>query len=172
MATPMSDAAFDKVIPLTLQFEGGYVNDPDDPGGETNFGISKRSYPDVDIANLTREGAIAIYKRDFWDRPELGTLPDPIGAKLFDLSVNMGLQGAVKVLQRALGTVVEDGVLGPKTRAVCGAKDPYAVVDDMCTTAEDHYRGIVALRPRSAKFLKGWLRRACAVPIPPPQEAA
>ena len=61
------DQAFDRLI----SNEGGYVNNPADPGGETNWGISKRSYPDVDIANLTREGAKAIYLRDFWQRGQM-----------------------------------------------------------------------------------------------------
>uniref|UniRef100_UPI0039E582BF glycosyl hydrolase 108 family protein n=1 Tax=Klebsiella pneumoniae TaxID=573 RepID=UPI0039E582BF len=59
---------FDDLIGRVLGHEGGYVNDPRDPGGETQFGISKRAYPNVDIKGLTRETAISIYKRDFWDR--------------------------------------------------------------------------------------------------------
>lgn len=59
-------AFFDKAIPTILRNEGGYVNNPTDPGGETNFGISKRSFPDVDIKNLTQEKAVAIYRSSFW----------------------------------------------------------------------------------------------------------
>ena len=60
--------SFDEIIDIVLEHEGGYVNDPDDPGGETNFGIAKRSHPDVDIANLTKAGAKEIYKAEYWDK--------------------------------------------------------------------------------------------------------
>ena len=59
---------FDEIIQITLEHEGGYVHDPTDLGGETNFGIAKRFYPDVDIKNLTEDGAKEIYKRDYWDK--------------------------------------------------------------------------------------------------------
>ena len=64
-------------IEVVLKSEGGYVNDPHDPGGETNFGISKRAYPSVDIKHLTKEGAIAIYKKDYWDKIKGDDLPLP-----------------------------------------------------------------------------------------------
>jgi len=59
---------FDEIIEVVLHHEGGYVNDPKDPGGETNFGIAKRSHPDVDIKNLTKDGAKEIYKEHYWDK--------------------------------------------------------------------------------------------------------
>ena len=64
------DERFRKAIEVILKYEGGYVNDPNDLGSETNFGISKRSYPNVDIKNLTKEQAIEIYHRDWWVRYE------------------------------------------------------------------------------------------------------
>ena len=57
---------FDDIIKVVLKHEGGYVNDPKDPGGETNFGIAKRSHPDVDIENLTEDEAKDIYKEHYW----------------------------------------------------------------------------------------------------------
>jgi lysozyme family protein len=57
---------FDDIIEVVLEHEGGYVNDPQDPGGETNFGVAKRSHPDVDIKNLTKDGAKEIYYQDYW----------------------------------------------------------------------------------------------------------
>ena len=60
--------SFDEIIEVVLHHEGGYVNDPKDPGGETNYGISKRAYPDVDIKNLTEDGAKDIYRRDYWEK--------------------------------------------------------------------------------------------------------
>src|ERR1700739_2946173 len=93
---------FLKAAARVLANEGGYVNNPADPGGETNFGISKRSYPDLDIKNLTRDQAIAIYFRDWWTKYGFDRLTPEIGAKVFDLAVNEDDQHAVRSLQRAL----------------------------------------------------------------------
>ena len=70
--------------------EGGYANDPNDPGGETNYGISKRSYPDLDIKNLSLSNAISIYKRDYWDANSLDTVPLPLCIVMLDGYVNHG----------------------------------------------------------------------------------
>ena len=105
------DIAFDRVI----GHEGGYVNDPNDPGGETNWGISKRSYPNVNIKKLTREGAKAIYLRDFWNRVHADRLPDGVAFQLFDFAVNSGIETAVRYLQRAVG-VADDGWWGKESQ--------------------------------------------------------
>lgn len=105
------DTAFDRLI----SHEGGYVNHPNDPGGETKFGICKRSYPNVNIAALTVEDAKAIYKRDFWD--VLGDDVDPaIKFQVFDFAVNSGVQTAIRKLQSAIG-VADDGHWGPASAA-------------------------------------------------------
>lgn len=108
--------AFDRLI----GHEGGYVNDPDDPGGETKFGISKRSYPDLDIKMLTREDAREIYGRDFWDRLHADTLPDALVFQLFDFAINSGIETAIRCLQRAVG-VADDGYWGPVSQRVVTA---------------------------------------------------
>lgn len=105
------DTAFDKL----LGHEGGYVNNPEDPGGETNWGISKRSYPHLDIKNLTRKEAKAIYKKDFWDKIHADELPDGVAWQVFDFAVNSGVQTAIRYLQRAVG-VADDGWWGPISR--------------------------------------------------------
>ena len=87
---------FDKIIEFTLKYEGGYVNDPDDPGGETRFGISKRSYPNVDIKNLTIEEAKKIYKRDYYDAVDFGIMDEKTKNALFDTAVNCGVGTARK----------------------------------------------------------------------------
>lgn len=110
------DATFRAAIDLVLAHEGGYVNDARDPGGETNFGISKRSYPTVDIAGLTKEGAIAIYRRDYWDKLSLGRLPPGVAMVTLDAAVNSGTSRAVQWLQRCVDVKV-DGVIGPMTIA-------------------------------------------------------
>lgn len=106
------DEAFDRLI----GHEGGYVNHPNDPGGETNWGISKRSYPNVDIANLTREQAKEIYRRDYWERAKADGYDSAIGFQVFDAAVNSGIGNAVRFLQRAVG-VADDGDVGPITLA-------------------------------------------------------
>lgn len=105
---------FDKAFERLIGHEGGYVNDPRDPGGETKFGISKRSYPAEDIKGLTLERAKAIYRRDFWGVAGCDAVPDAIKFDLFDMAVNSGPVTAIKTLQRSAG-VTPDGLLGPIT---------------------------------------------------------
>lgn len=102
------DEAFDRLI----GHEGGYVNDPNDPGGETNWGISKRSYPNVNIKTLTRDQAKEIYRRDFWQRIHGDKLYDGVAFQVFDFAVNSGIETAIRALQRAIG-VADDGHFGP-----------------------------------------------------------
>lgn len=104
------ETAFDRLI----GHEGGYVNNPHDPGGETNWGISKRSYPELNIKELTREQARDIYRRDFWNRIHADALFDGVAFQAFDFAINSGIETAVRYLQRALG-VADDGVWGPVT---------------------------------------------------------
>ena len=111
---------FATAIERVLKIEGGYVNDPSDPGGETNFGISKRSYPNVDIRALTREQAIAIYKSDFWDAVNGADLYPSIAYQTLDFAVNSGTGTAIRYLQRALG-VADDGHFGPMSIAAAKA---------------------------------------------------
>jgi lysozyme family protein len=102
------DMCFDKLV----AHEGGYVNHPNDPGGETKYGISKRAYPQVDIKTLTLADAKAIYRRDYWDRAQCDKLPHNIAYLVFDCAVNSGIGQAIRFLQRAVG-VADDGVMGP-----------------------------------------------------------
>ena len=107
---------FDYFIERVLTHEGGYVNDPRDPGQETRWGISKRSYPQVDIRNLTRAQAVDIYRRDFWQRVRGDELPREFAFQALDAAVNHGIGNAVRWMQRAAG-VADDGVIGPVTLA-------------------------------------------------------
>lgn len=81
-------------VGITLGFEGGYSNDSVDPGGETNFGISKRAHPEVNVRNLTRDQAAAIYKTDYWDEGGCAGLPWPMSAVHFDTCVLFGVRRA------------------------------------------------------------------------------
>lgn len=112
--------SFERAFDRLMRHEGGYVSDPADPGGETKWGISKRSYPDLDIANLTREAAREIYRRDFWERIRADDLPDGVAFQAFDFAVNSGIETAVRYLQRALG-VADDGHYGEATREAARA---------------------------------------------------
>ncbi len=141
--------------------EGGYENDPDDPGGETNYGIDKRTYPNVDIRHLTKDGAKAIYFREWWTPYAAMGLPPIVLAKMFNVAVNVGHGQANKFLQRALG-VVADGQIGPKTLAAIKTIIPPGTVILLMLRMqqETFYEGIVAHKPSQRKFLRGWLRRA------------
>lgn len=103
---------FDDVFDRVIGHEKGYVNDPNDPGGETNWGISKRSYPSEDIRNMTRDKAKVIYRRDFWSRVNGDKLHDGVAYQLFDFAINSGVETAIRYLQRAIG-VADDGAWGP-----------------------------------------------------------
>jgi len=157
-------ADFSKAIGYVLANEGGYVNNPSDPGGETNFGISKRAYPYVDIKNLTRDEAAAIYQRDYWKFDEMAS--QRVATKLFDACVNMGPSQAVRLLQLALGAVevgppvVADGKLGPETIAHANAADEEKLLDEFKARLAKFYAEEAINGTGMAGFLLGWLRRA------------
>jgi lysozyme family protein len=103
----------DRAIDFVLEHEGGYTGPTGllgDPGGETNFGISKRSYPNVDVKNLTRDGAADIYHRDYWNPICGDELHGKVALVLMDYAVNSGTGRAVKALQGILG-VRQDALL-------------------------------------------------------------
>ena len=100
--------SFEKAIEFALKWEGGYINHPDDPGGETNFGISKRAYPSLDIANLTEEQAKEIYRRDYWDKCGCNSLPEPEDLIVFDTAINMGVNRALKLMEQVSLSVTLD----------------------------------------------------------------
>ena len=158
---------FERLIGFVLAHEGGYVNDPQDPGGETKYGISKRSYPHLDIANLTREEAIAIYRRDWWERYRIGEIEDvAIASKVLDLFVNVGpIQGAI-IVQRALHAcgrrdVEIDGIIGSRTLAAINSVRPRAaLLAAIKAEAAAYYRFLVERRPELRRFEQGWITRA------------
>lgn len=162
-----AEERFQQAIAIVLQHEGGYINIGADPGGETKFGISKRSYPDLDIRNLTREQAIEIYRRDWWDKLRLGEINDAdLAAKVLDLSVNVGREAGVKLLQRALRAagkqVTIDGIMGPETLKAANETNPQIVLAALRSEAAGYYRLLVAQNPKLRVFETGWLNRAYA----------
>ena len=156
--------AFPEAVDRLLELEGGYVNDPSDSGGETNFGITQRSYPDLDIRGLTREKAKAIYYTDWWLKYRLGQLPPTIGIKMLDACVNMGARQGTKLLQRALVSqgqdIAVDGKIGPATIAACKMVDEAALLQALRDQLVAFYEQLVAAKPQDEKFLHGWLNRA------------
>ena len=156
---------FDEIIEGVLEHEGGYVNDPTDLGGETNYGITKRFYPDVDIKNLTKEGAKEIYKKDYWDKNKVDDLPDDLKHIYFDMCVNQGRGSAVRILQRAIngtgGDLKVDGGFGPGTK---GAQDKYKPsLDRVRCYRLKHYYDLVNKKPEQERFLFGWFKRGLEV---------
>ena len=154
---------FDVIIEQVLEHEGGYVNDPKDLGGETKYGITKRFYPDVDIKNLTIEQATEIYKKDYWDKNKVESLPQNLWHIYFDMCVNMGKRTAVKVLQRAAvnkGKDIEvDGGLGPMTIGALKGVE----LDRVRAFRVKYYVDLITARPEQEKFYLGWFRRATEV---------
>lgn len=145
------DISFDRLI----KNEGGYVNNPTDPGGETNWGICKRSYPGVDIKNLTRDQAKAIYLRDFWRRGQMDQYDEAIAFQVFDAAVNHGIETAIRLLQRAAG-VADDGDIGPVTVAAIKRKS----VTDMLMLFLAHRIKFWAKLSTWDTFGRGWAIRA------------
>jgi len=155
---------FNRAIEVVLDHEGGYVDHPTDPGGATNFGISSRSHPEVDIENLTRDDAIEIYWTHHWQGRNFDMLPEKIATKTFDLAVNMGLKAGVVCLQRALrscGILVSiDGVIGPETASGVAGTCELALVAALRSEAASHYRLVLARDEGFAPFAEGWMNRA------------
>ncbi len=156
---------FDKLIGAVLEHEGGYVNDPDDPGGETKHGISKRSYPGLDIVNLTESQARDIYYRDWWLRLRCNEIQDDrIAQKYLDTSVNVGKTAGIKIMQRALReagqSVAVDGKIGSQTIGAANKANPDALLAAMRRLQAAHYESLIRRNPKLAKFRRGWIARA------------
>lgn len=127
--------AFKKSLQFVLKHEGGYVNDPNDPGGETRWGISKRAYPNVDIANLDPDTAGNIYYNDYWLKAGCETLSFPFSGVVFDTAVNCGVS-------RASGWVGD-------------YPDPKSYIENR----KQYYIKLINKNDRMMKYLKGWLAR-------------
>lgn len=148
-------ANFDKNIRTILKNEGGYVNDPDDTGGETNFGISKRAYPDLNIKKLKLREAIEIYYKDYWVKAKCNELPEFLQLIHFDTAVNSGISRANKILQKAIGGIAVDGVIGKITLSASS----YITLTDYVVERCLFYAKIVRNNKRQGRFIVGWIKR-------------
>lgn len=159
----------DPIIEAVLEREGGSVDDPQDRGGFTNWGITKpfleryekRPVSVDEIEGLTRERAGVIYEW-FMDVTNIADIEDEaLRATVFDAAVHHGEHAAIKFLQRAIG-VEDDGEIGPVTLAALEGFDGTILSVHVCTQRVRYFGKIVAKDPTQAKFLNGWLNRACA----------
>ncbi len=171
---------FDRLAPKLLRVEGGYSNDPNDPGGATNHGITERVARKAgftgDMRDLTREEALRIYRRLYWSDPgfaDVAAMSEPIAAELFDTGVNQGVGTASVFLQRALNAlnrrgqdypdVKVDGDIGPATTRALAAflrargKDGETVMLRALNALQgERYISIVENRPASEDYTFGW----------------
>jgi lysozyme family protein len=150
---------FSKAFEHVVGVEGGYVNDPRDPGGETIYGITRRDHPGAWAAGRpTLEQAKAIYRMGYWDPARCEYLPWPLAAFVFDAAVNQGVSTAVRLLQKAVGTV-QDGAIGKNTLAAIQRADQR----ELCAL----FMADRALRYTGTRnfdtYGRGWLKRLFVV---------
>jgi lysozyme family protein len=151
--------SFETVVHMVLEHEGGYVNHPSDPGGETKYGISKRAYPDVDIAELTEDEAAVIYKRDYWDRIKGDDLPVGVACAVMDYAVNSGISRASKALQSVCGISNGDGVIGPHSLASVWTTVENDGEESVINAVTEQRQGFIRGLSIYETFGKGWERR-------------
>jgi lysozyme family protein len=158
----MASQNWQKCLETILHHEGGYVNHPKDPGGETNLGVTKRVYEEwggtKDMKDLTVEDVSPIYKTNYWDRVKGDDLPAGLDLCVFDFGVNAGTGRAAKYLQSLVGATA-DGAIGPGTLAAVHA---YAQIEGLAATIDAYqasrqsfYEGLSTFET----FGRGWTRR-------------
>jgi lysozyme family protein len=167
----MPTAEFIDALPFVLQWEGGYVNHPNDPGGATNKGVTQKVYdawrsknglPVRDVRQLEERELQALYESGYWVPPKCPALASPLDLVQFDTAVNMGVGRAVKFLQKAVGAE-PDGAYGPGTQRCVDNCDTGTALIAYCDIREAYYRSLASNNPKLAVFLKGWLNRLNAL---------
>lgn len=159
---PKPQEVFESAFTVLMEFEGYMSDDLADAGGLTKFGISQKSYPDLDIASLTMADAKAIYESDYFRRSHAHTLPPLLACNVFDTAVNMGTGRAVRFLQRAIGTTA-DGIFGSGSRrqleSALTHQGEENVVLDLLSYRAVFYAKLAARKTTQSKYLRGWMRR-------------
>lgn len=167
-----SSAAIDIMIDDMLEREGGYVNNPADRGGPTNFGITLATLADwrgvactaEDVKALTLQEAIKIYRAQYYIGPGIDTLPQSLQSHVFDIGVNSGPRAAIKMLQRTLNTfgdpIIVDGIIGDKTRDACRRYDAAKINNALAQRRLAFYQDLAANDPTQRQFLNNWTNRA------------
>ncbi len=151
---------WEKAIAFVLEMEGGYTNDPNDAGGETNFGICKRDYPSLDIKNLSIEKAKAIYQKEYWQACQCDSLPWPVDLCVFDTAVNEGAGEATRILQILLG-VKADGIIGDNTITAAFKNPPSA--KRYLTSRLSAYARVILAHPNDIVFADNWHNRVLSL---------
>lgn len=140
----------------------GYVNIPQDRGGETKYGVAAKGNPGVDVRSLDLAATMQIYYRDYWIRGKCNLLPPVLAMLHFDGCVNHGVTRASKFLQKSVG-VSADGIIGSGTLAAVSQLPESSIIEDIVSMRETYYNDIVKNNPSQAIFLKGWMNRITAV---------
>lgn len=153
---------FKEALSLTLAFEGGFSDDPNDPGGRTNFGITQATYDPTrnrDVKNITMPEVNHIYEEEYWNASSANRI-DPISPALaaihFDNAVNCGVTTAIMMLQGVLG-VQKDGIVGPMTLSFV-TNSPSLQLKYL-QARQDRYDHLIARRPQFEEFKKSWYHR-------------
>ena len=167
----MSTQGFETSLPFVLRWEGGFVDNPADPGGRTNRGVTQKVYdgwrqkqglPTRDVKLLEDAEMQSIYQSGYWIPPRCDLLDSQLDLVQFDTAVNMGVGRAVRFLQTVAGCTA-DGAFGPGTQRAVAACDPGTAIAAYCDTREQYYRRLVEKNPKLGIFLKGWLNRLNAL---------
>jgi lysozyme family protein len=151
-------ADFNQAVQKTLIHEGGYVNNPNDSGGPTKYGITQADMPGVNISDITPEQAVAYYSEHYWKALYSQINSQPIAEKIFDMGVLFGVGTAVGLLQLSLNIVV-DHVFGPNTLFAVNQADPAALLATYKTNLVTHTFNVATANSQDRVFLKGWANR-------------
>ena len=157
---------FERALAAVLKSEGGFVNNPKDPGGMTNLGVTiktwesfvGRNVTEKEMRNLTPEMVGKMYQQKYWNAVKADDLPEGVDYLAFDFAVNAGPGRAAKLLQQAVG-VTADGAIGPATLKAVAAMQPADLIEKYSAAKESFYRSL----PTFETFGKGWLRRVAEV---------
>lgn len=163
---------FGRCIKVVLKNEGGYVWHPQDPGGETKYGITKKAFPDEDIKNLTKVRARELYYKRYWQPMNLeGINSEPLVLQIFDFGVNAGFpphscRRSIRLIQGIVGAVPIDGICGPITKGRINSFTPiekdsgtYTALDMFKEGRKHYYIDLANRKPELNVFLNGWLNR-------------
>ncbi len=149
---------FDKCLEMLLHHEGGYVWHEEDPGGETNLGVTKKVYQDwggtKEMIDLTVEDVAPIYKKNYWDRCKCDELSSGLDWAVFDWAVNSGTRRVSKALQKACGAE-RDGVIGNKTLSLANGQDVKYMIEEIGVIRQSFYESLRTFKT----FGRGWTRR-------------
>ena len=160
-------------LKFTLSWEGGYSNNKDDPGGETNFGITRAVYDHYrhgrglavrSVKLITPDEVHDIYFTLYWQASHCDKMPVPLDLVMFDSFVNCGRDRVAKWLQASLGVVV-DGRVGPYTLAAAWSGDHTKLALAVCDQRAVHYARLVKANKKFSTFIKGWTRRLDALRV-------